>query len=181
MLMAQALEKIFLQKVAQMPQEEVELLPPAPKGKGRKPAAGTPSAGTGEAGGQWALCPWAGPAAPQRLGCSTHTRQRPVCGRGVTRRDAATCVGGPRVPSPGPRLPVELCGLRAVVRPGSELAWEPWEVADPAASRVSELLGDSQHLVEILGSLGSHLWDPATLFHSLVSWASVGRPELGPL
>ncbi|XP_058380414.1 bromodomain-containing protein 3 isoform X2 [Diceros bicornis minor] len=45
-LMAQALEKIFLQKVAQMPQEEVELLPPAPKGKGRKPAAGTQSAGT---------------------------------------------------------------------------------------------------------------------------------------
>ncbi|XP_077005157.1 bromodomain-containing protein 3 [Tamandua tetradactyla] len=45
-LMAQALEKIFLQKVAQMPQEEVELLPPAPKGKGRKPAVGTPSAGT---------------------------------------------------------------------------------------------------------------------------------------
>uniref|UniRef100_A0A8C8Y7T6 Bromodomain-containing protein 2 n=1 Tax=Panthera leo TaxID=9689 RepID=A0A8C8Y7T6_PANLE len=45
-LMAQALEKIFLQKVAQMPQEEVELLPPAPKGKGRKPAGGTQSAGT---------------------------------------------------------------------------------------------------------------------------------------
>ncbi|XP_006164326.1 bromodomain-containing protein 3 [Tupaia chinensis] len=45
-LMAQALEKIFLQKVAQMPQEEVELLPPAPKGKGRKPAAGSQSAGT---------------------------------------------------------------------------------------------------------------------------------------
>ncbi|XP_030647145.1 bromodomain-containing protein 3b isoform X1 [Chanos chanos] len=38
-LMAQALEKIFLQKVAQMPQEEVELLPPPPKGKGRKPGA----------------------------------------------------------------------------------------------------------------------------------------------
>ncbi|XP_011846920.1 PREDICTED: bromodomain-containing protein 3 [Mandrillus leucophaeus] len=45
-LMAQALEKIFLQKVAQMPQEEVELLPPAPKGKGRKPSAGVQSAGT---------------------------------------------------------------------------------------------------------------------------------------
>ncbi|XP_050010887.1 bromodomain-containing protein 3 isoform X1 [Alexandromys fortis] len=45
-LMAQALEKIFLQKVAQMPQEEVELLPPAPKGKGRKPAAGAQNAGT---------------------------------------------------------------------------------------------------------------------------------------
>ncbi|XP_044138569.1 bromodomain-containing protein 3 isoform X3 [Bufo gargarizans] len=44
-LMAQALEKIFLQKVAQMPQEEVELLPPVPKGKGKKPpppAAQTP-------------------------------------------------------------------------------------------------------------------------------------------
>ncbi|XP_061460303.1 bromodomain-containing protein 3 isoform X1 [Rhineura floridana] len=38
-LMAQALEKIFLQKVAQMPQEEVELLPPVPKGKARKTAA----------------------------------------------------------------------------------------------------------------------------------------------
>ncbi|KAM5145722.1 bromodomain-containing protein 3 isoform 2-T7 [Mantella aurantiaca] len=43
-LMAQALEKIFLQKVAQMPQEEVELLPPAPKGKGKKPTP--PSAQT---------------------------------------------------------------------------------------------------------------------------------------
>ncbi|XP_071622574.1 bromodomain-containing protein 3 isoform X3 [Heliangelus exortis] len=48
-LMAQALEKIFLQKVAQMPQEEVELLPPVPKGKGRKPAAGTQSAGAQQA------------------------------------------------------------------------------------------------------------------------------------
>ncbi|XP_056134116.1 bromodomain-containing protein 3b [Lampris incognitus] len=39
-LMAQALEKIFLQKVAQMPQEEVALLPPAPKGKTKsKPPA----------------------------------------------------------------------------------------------------------------------------------------------
>uniref|UniRef100_A0A4W5N6D3 Bromodomain containing 3 n=1 Tax=Hucho hucho TaxID=62062 RepID=A0A4W5N6D3_9TELE len=35
-LMAQALEKIFLQKVAMMPQEEVELLPPAPKPKKSK-------------------------------------------------------------------------------------------------------------------------------------------------
>lgn len=42
-LMAQALEKIFLQKVAQMPQEEVALLPPAPKGKSKsKPPAATP-------------------------------------------------------------------------------------------------------------------------------------------
>ncbi|KAJ8286818.1 hypothetical protein GJAV_G00043620 [Gymnothorax javanicus] len=43
-LMAQALEKIFLQKVAMMPQEEVELLPPAPKGKGKKPP-GAPGTG----------------------------------------------------------------------------------------------------------------------------------------
>ncbi|MED6276959.1 Bromodomain containing protein 3 [Characodon lateralis] len=43
-LMAQALEKIFLQKVAQMPQEEVALLPPAPKGKkSKQPAATTVS------------------------------------------------------------------------------------------------------------------------------------------
>ncbi|XP_063288908.1 bromodomain-containing protein 3 isoform X4 [Pelobates fuscus] len=41
-LMAQALEKIFLQKVAQMPQEEVELLPPVPKGKEKKSAPTTP-------------------------------------------------------------------------------------------------------------------------------------------
>ncbi|KAM4578568.1 bromodomain-containing protein 3-like isoform 3-T3 [Fundulus diaphanus] len=44
-LMAQALEKIFLQKVAQMPQEEVALLPPAPKGKNKtkQPTATTVS------------------------------------------------------------------------------------------------------------------------------------------
>ncbi|XP_045081076.1 bromodomain-containing protein 3-like isoform X9 [Coregonus clupeaformis] len=39
-LMAQALEKIFLQKVAMMPQEEVELLPPAPKPKKSKSIGG---------------------------------------------------------------------------------------------------------------------------------------------
>lgn len=35
-LMALTLEKIFLQKVGQMPQEEVEVLPHAAKGKGKK-------------------------------------------------------------------------------------------------------------------------------------------------
>ncbi|XP_029108866.1 bromodomain-containing protein 3-like isoform X1 [Scleropages formosus] len=45
-LMAQALEKILLQKVAQMPQEEVELLPPASKSKGRK--SGAPPSSGGE-------------------------------------------------------------------------------------------------------------------------------------
>ncbi|NXU40734.1 BRD2 protein, partial [Drymodes brunneopygia] len=66
-LMAQALEKIFLQKVAQMPQEEVELLPPVPKGKGRKPSAGTQSAGTDPPRdrGCWQLLPRPDP--PSRL------------------------------------------------------------------------------------------------------------------
>ncbi|KAG7488247.1 hypothetical protein MATL_G00032380 [Megalops atlanticus] len=42
-LMAQALEKLFLQKVAQMPQEETEVSMVTPKapGKGRKPPTGT--------------------------------------------------------------------------------------------------------------------------------------------
>ncbi|KTF75806.1 hypothetical protein cypCar_00041377 [Cyprinus carpio] len=35
-LMAQSLEKVFLQKVAQMPQEEIELPPPTPKSRGAK-------------------------------------------------------------------------------------------------------------------------------------------------
>lgn len=39
-LMAQSLEKVFLQKVAQMPQEEIELPPPAPRGKPGKPGKG---------------------------------------------------------------------------------------------------------------------------------------------
>lgn len=36
MLMAQSLEKAFLQKVAQMPQEELELPPPPPRVKQAK-------------------------------------------------------------------------------------------------------------------------------------------------
>lgn len=38
--MALALEKIFLQKVAQMPQVEVEILLQAAKGKGKKSTPG---------------------------------------------------------------------------------------------------------------------------------------------
>ncbi|NXO83313.1 BRD3 protein, partial [Sitta europaea] len=66
-LMAQALEKIFLQKVAQMPQEEVELLPPVPKGKGRKPSAGTQSTGRDPARARecWELFPR--PDSPSKL------------------------------------------------------------------------------------------------------------------
>ncbi|XP_005055697.2 PREDICTED: bromodomain-containing protein 3 [Ficedula albicollis] len=97
-LMAQALEKIFLQKVAQMPQEEVELLPPVPKGKGRKPSAG--SQGTGrdpardrEGGGV------PKPAPPSRLlGCAaqlffialTNTPTPPVVKKKGVKRKADT-------------------------------------------------------------------------------------------
>ncbi|XP_035642236.1 bromodomain-containing protein 3-like isoform X2 [Oncorhynchus keta] len=45
-LMAQALEKIFLQKVSQMPQEEVKLLPPAPKVKAAHKPGGPISGGS---------------------------------------------------------------------------------------------------------------------------------------
>uniref|UniRef100_A0A3B3Q750 Bromodomain-containing protein 2 n=1 Tax=Paramormyrops kingsleyae TaxID=1676925 RepID=A0A3B3Q750_9TELE len=41
-LMAQSLEKAFLQKVAQMPQEEIELPAPAPRGKPAKATKGLP-------------------------------------------------------------------------------------------------------------------------------------------
>ncbi|XP_073680259.1 bromodomain-containing protein 3a isoform X4 [Garra rufa] len=64
-LMAQALEKIFLQKVALMPQEEVELLPPAPKGKGRKPAAPGQQDGAVSSGSPTSVFPAATSPSPQ--------------------------------------------------------------------------------------------------------------------
>ncbi|KAG7498803.1 bromodomain-containing 3-like isoform X1 [Solea senegalensis] len=45
-LMALAVEKIYLQKVSQMPQREVEILPHAAKGKGKKISAAAGQAGT---------------------------------------------------------------------------------------------------------------------------------------
>lgn len=48
-LMAQSLEKAFLQKVAQMPQEELELPPPPPRSKPGKPGR----KGRGNAGEPW--------------------------------------------------------------------------------------------------------------------------------
>uniref|UniRef100_A0A673M4L2 Bromodomain-containing protein 3-like n=1 Tax=Sinocyclocheilus rhinocerous TaxID=307959 RepID=A0A673M4L2_9TELE len=62
-LMAQALEKIFLQKVAQMPQEEVELLPPPPKGKARKP--GPPPTSALTTGSPSSSCPSSPPQLAQ--------------------------------------------------------------------------------------------------------------------
>ncbi|KAK2574995.1 hypothetical protein KPH14_008751 [Odynerus spinipes] len=51
-VMAQALEKLFLTKVAQMPKEEVELDPPVPKGpKGKKARVGGPVVGVAGATG----------------------------------------------------------------------------------------------------------------------------------
>ncbi|XP_020283132.1 bromodomain-containing protein 4-like isoform X2 [Pseudomyrmex gracilis] len=50
-VMAQALEKLFLTKVAQMPKEEVELDPPVPKGpKGKKAGRGVGTSGIGGGG-----------------------------------------------------------------------------------------------------------------------------------
>ncbi|XP_011150864.1 bromodomain-containing protein 4 isoform X4 [Harpegnathos saltator] len=62
-VMAQALEKLFLTKVAQMPKEEVELDPPLPKGpKGKKAGRVSVSAG-GVAGGTGRGRPASGAAA----------------------------------------------------------------------------------------------------------------------
>nr|XP_040054220.1 bromodomain-containing protein 3-like isoform X2 [Gasterosteus aculeatus aculeatus] len=60
-LMALAVEKVFLQKVAQMPQMEVEIIPHAPKRKGRKNS--TPAAG-GQKGAE-TTCPSAATPATQ--------------------------------------------------------------------------------------------------------------------
>ncbi|XP_061928881.1 homeotic protein female sterile isoform X14 [Apis cerana] len=65
-VMAQALEKLFLTKVAQMPKEEVELEPPVPKGpKGKKAGkVGAPVGGVaGAAGGTGRGRPSSGAAA----------------------------------------------------------------------------------------------------------------------
>ncbi|CAL7946912.1 unnamed protein product [Xylocopa violacea] len=65
-VMAQALEKLFLTKVAQMPKEEVELEPPVPKGpKGKKAGrVGAPVGGVaGSAGGTGRGRPSSGAAA----------------------------------------------------------------------------------------------------------------------
>ena len=71
-LTAQALEKIFLQRVAQVPQDEVELLPPAPKGKGRN-AAQEPGV---QVGSKWWPCPLSPQQPPSRA--SPHCLQTPV-------------------------------------------------------------------------------------------------------
>ncbi|CAM9233657.1 unnamed protein product [Lampetra planeri] len=70
-LMAQSLEKFFLQKVAEMPQDEIELQQPAPKaakGRGRK--------NTGEAAAQ--LTPQVGPQAAQRVVSTRPPLPRPA-------------------------------------------------------------------------------------------------------
>ncbi|XP_052334425.1 bromodomain-containing protein 3-like isoform X4 [Oncorhynchus keta] len=66
-LMAQALEKIFLQKVAQMPQEEVELLPPVPKVKAARKPGGPVSAGNQAQGESTDSPPSSYPSSPPLL------------------------------------------------------------------------------------------------------------------
>ncbi|XP_061434684.1 LOW QUALITY PROTEIN: homeotic protein female sterile-like [Lethenteron reissneri] len=70
-LMAQSLEKFFLQKVAEMPQDEIELQQPAPKaakGRGRKNTATSVESQSPEEEAQ------GGPSAPQRGAAPTSTR-----------------------------------------------------------------------------------------------------------
>lgn len=118
-LMAQALEKIFLQKVAQMPQEEVELLPPAPKGKGRKPASGTQS--TGEGGG----CP---PPKADESGPSLRGRQR--SGPGSSAVWSAGCLPW-RLPCRDPRLLPAGPGLEAAPSGGRSASVSPPRTLPP--------------------------------------------------
>ncbi|XP_029915361.1 bromodomain-containing protein 3b isoform X3 [Myripristis murdjan] len=92
-LMAQALEKIFLQKVAQMPQEEVALLPPAPKGKAKsKPPA---PATTGTAVSQQAESS----ASPPTSYPSPSPSQTPVISTTPTPVQATPPVSAPQPPA----------------------------------------------------------------------------------
>ncbi|XP_023665300.1 bromodomain-containing protein 3b isoform X2 [Paramormyrops kingsleyae] len=116
-LMAQALEKIFLQKVAQMPQEEVELLPPAPKHKGRKPV-GEPGLG-----GQQVLAvsspspPASFPSTP-----TTQVTQTPVIAAtpipAITPNVAPAPVPVPAAPPSAPMIPVVSTAQPVVKRKG---------------------------------------------------------------
>uniref|UniRef100_A0A3Q2P6G2 Bromodomain containing 3 n=1 Tax=Fundulus heteroclitus TaxID=8078 RepID=A0A3Q2P6G2_FUNHE len=88
-LMAQALEKIFLQKVAQMPQEEVALLPPAPKGKNKSKQ---PAATTGEAQAESSASPPASYPSPS-------PSQTPVISTTPTPVPATPPVSAPQPPA----------------------------------------------------------------------------------
>ncbi|XP_047236431.1 bromodomain-containing protein 3-like isoform X4 [Girardinichthys multiradiatus] len=88
-LMAQALEKIFLQKVAQMPQEEVALLPPAPKGKKSKQPAATTVSQQAESS-----------ASPPASYPSPSQSQTPVISTTPTPVPATSPVSAPQPPAP---------------------------------------------------------------------------------
>ncbi|MEQ2193570.1 hypothetical protein XENOCAPTIV_004222 [Xenoophorus captivus] len=88
-LMAQALEKIFLQKVAQMPQEEVALLPPAPKGKKSKQPAATTVSQQAESS-----------ASPPASYPSPSQSQTPVISTTPTPVPATPPVSAPQPPAP---------------------------------------------------------------------------------
>lgn len=98
-LTAQALEKIFLQRVAQVPQDEVELLPPAPKGKGRN-AAQEPGV---QVGSKWWPCPLSPQQPPSRA--SPHCLQTPVIAAPPLPTITANITSVPAPPPPPHPLP----------------------------------------------------------------------------
>ncbi|KAM8933818.1 bromodomain-containing protein 3 isoform 3-T3 [Pelodytes ibericus] len=103
-LMAQALEKIFLQKVAQMPQEEVELLPPAPKGKGKKPTpASPPTPGTTQTSTISTVSPIV-----QLTNIAPLVSQTPVIAATPVPTITANVAPPPAAPPPAPAAPVQM-------------------------------------------------------------------------
>ncbi|XP_039618546.1 bromodomain-containing protein 3-like isoform X6 [Polypterus senegalus] len=99
-LMAQALEKIFLQKVAQMPQEEVELLPPAPKNKGRKPTVAPNTESQQVAAVSSVSPPPSFPSAPPAVS------QTPVIAATPVPTITPSVPSVPVTPPPAPMIPV---------------------------------------------------------------------------
>ncbi|XP_048858522.1 bromodomain-containing protein 3b isoform X7 [Brienomyrus brachyistius] len=112
-LMAQALEKIFLQKVAQMPQEEVELLPPAPKHKGRKPV-GEPGIG----GQQVLAVSSASPPASFPSTPTTQVTQTPVIAATPVPAITPNVAPVPAAPPSAPMIPVVSTAQPVVKRKG---------------------------------------------------------------
>ena len=100
-LTAQALEKIFLQRVAQVPQDEVELLPPAPKGKGRN-AAQEPGV---QVGSKWWPCPLSPQQPPSRASPTVSRRLSllPPSANHYRKHHVGPCAPPP--PHPLPRRP----------------------------------------------------------------------------
>lgn len=168
-LMAQALEKIFLQKVAQMPQEEVELLPPVPKGKGRKPSAGTQSTGRDPCRdrGCWELFPR--PEPPPELLDSADGGEAGKGERGLTVKAVGRKVGDvwemltqgfrARVSQGRPAfvtpiLPSVICPSRQHFREGGHCCCFSMQKKNPKMVRNASLLPVPEHGMQSLYRFG---------------------------